>query len=216
MANNWKGIIWDWNGTLLNDTLLCVHTINGMLEKRNLPSLSVVQYKAVFSFPVKDYYRKIGFDFEAEPFEIPAREFIDAYHEGLSACRLHEKSIALLHHFQARGTRQFILSAMKQETLDLCLQEQQINHFFEQVSGLDNHYAASKLDNGQKLLANCRLKASDLVLIGDTVHDFEVAKALGCHCILIANGHQSRQILEATGVQVLDVLGQLIGHGEGI
>ena len=59
------GIIWDWNGTLLNDMELCVHTINEMLQKRNLHELSVDEYKEVFSFPVKDYYQKIGFDYGA-------------------------------------------------------------------------------------------------------------------------------------------------------
>ena len=208
---NWKGIIWDWNGTLLNDTLLCVRTINNMLEKRDLQQLSLARYKAVFSFPVKDYYQKIGFNFAAEPFEIPALEFIDSYNEGLSSCRLHENSNTLLQYFKSKGMRQFILSAMKQDTLDLCLQDHEINHFFEHVSGLDNHYAASKLENGQKLISDCNLNAGDLVLIGDTVHDFEVANALGCQCILIANGHQSREILDSTGVQVLDELGQLMG-----
>lgn len=182
-----------------------------MLEKRDLQQLSVAKYKAVFSFPVKDYYRKIGFNFAAEPFEIPALEFIDSYNEGLSSCRLHENSTALLQYFQSKGMRQFILSAMKQDALDLCIQEQQLSQFFEHVSGLDNHFAASKLENGHKLISDCNLKAADLVLIGDTVHDFEVANDLGCQCILIANGHQSREILESTGVQVLDELGQLIG-----
>lgn len=205
------GIIWDWNGTLLNDTELCVQTINEMLRKRGLQQLTVPEYKAVFSFPVKDYYQKIGFDFIAEPFEIPAREFIDNYNEQVHSCHLHEHSLTVLNHFQSFGIRQFILSAMKQDALDLCLEQQQINHFFEHVSGLDNHYAASKFENGQLLISKLSLNASELVLIGDTVHDFEVASELGCHCVLIANGHQSRQILESTGVLVIDKIGQLLG-----
>jgi phosphoglycolate phosphatase len=204
------GIIWDWNGTLLNDTELCVQTINEMLLKRNLQQLSVAEYKDVFSFPVKDYYQKIGFDFITEPFEIPAREFIDNYNGRVHSCNLHENSITVLKYFQSLGIRQFILSAMKQDALDQCLEQQQISHFFEHVSGLDNHYAASKLENGQRLISGLNLNVSELVLIGDTVHDFEVASELGCRCVLIANGHQSRQILESTGVLVIDELGQLL------
>jgi len=49
-----------------------------------------------------------------------------------------------------------------------------------------------------------------MVLIGDTVHDFEVATELGCKCVLIANGHQSCEILQSTGVLVLDRLGKLL------
>lgn len=210
MIDRIGGIIWDWNGTLLNDIDLCVHTINGMLQKRNLQKLSLDKYREVFSFPVKDYYQKIGFDFIAEPFEIPAREFIDNYNGSVQNCKLHENSINVLHYFQSVGIRQFILSAMKQDALDQCLEQQNISHYFEHVSGLDNHYAASKLANGQQLIAELNLNAGELVLIGDTVHDFEVASELGCQCVLIANGHQSRQILELTGALVIDELGQLL------
>ena len=61
-----KSIIWDWNGTLLNDAELALFSINVMLKKRLLPTLSLPEYKQVFNFPVKDYYLRIGFDFEKE------------------------------------------------------------------------------------------------------------------------------------------------------
>lgn len=210
MFDNIDGIIWDWNGTLLNDTELCVNTINEMLLKRNLQQLSITKYKDVFSFPVKDYYQKIGFDFLSEPFEIPALEFINLFNTQVNNCNLHNGAVSILNHFQSVGFRQFILSAMKQDDLDQCLQHQKISHFFEYVLGLDNHYATSKLENGKRLLTSLNIEANKLVLIGDTVHDFEVAIGLGCQCILIANGHQSRQILESTGVLVIDEICQLL------
>lgn len=211
MIDQIGGVIWDWNGTLLNDAELAVETINSMLIRRNLPQLSVDRYKQVFTFPVKEYYRKIGFDFEAEPFEIPALEFIERYNEQVKGCCLHQDSTTVLNYFQSLGIRQFILSAMQQNTLDECLNHYQINHFFDHVSGLDNHYAASKIENGHRLIAELKLDARELVLIGDTIHDYEVAAELGCQCILIANGHQSREILEGTDAWVIDHLNQLLG-----
>ena len=210
MLDKVSGIIWDWNGTLLNDIELSVETMNEMLRKRNLQQLSLSTYRNVFSFPVKDYYQKIGFDFEDEPFEIPALEFIDLYNCKVNNCSLHHHTFEVLNHFQNTGIRQFILSAMEQNALNQCLKQQQIFQYFEHVSGLDNHYAASKLENGQQLLSTFNLDVNELVLIGDTVHDFEVASNLGCQCILIANGHQSRQILESTGVMVYDKIDELI------
>lgn len=211
MIDQIGGVIWDWNGTLLNDAELAVETINSMLIRRNLPQLSVDRYKQVFTFPVKEYYRKIGFDFEAEPFEVPALEFIERYNEQVKGCCLHQDSTTVLNYFQSLGIRQFILSAMQQNTLDECLNHYQINHFFDHVSGLDNHYAASKIENGHRLIAELKLDARELVLIGDTIHDYEVAAELGCQCILIANGHQSREILEGTDAWVIDHLNQLLG-----
>ena len=61
-----NSIIWDWNGTLLNDLDLSVSTINTLLYKRELPLLKNDTYKEVFSFPVKDYYQAVGFDFMKE------------------------------------------------------------------------------------------------------------------------------------------------------
>ncbi len=58
-----RSIIWDWNGTLLNDLDLCISAINVLLGKRELPLLNRQTYKAVFSFPVKDYYKAVGFRF---------------------------------------------------------------------------------------------------------------------------------------------------------
>lgn len=210
MAETIGGIIWDWNGTLLNDIELCVQIINKMLQKRNLQKLTVDEYKEVFSFPVKDYYQKIGFDFNDEPFEIPAREYIEEYNSNVESCNLHENSVSVLNYFRSVGIRQFILSASKQDALDQCLEQQNISQYFEHISGLDNHYAASKIENGQQLISELNLNASELILIGDTVHDFEVARELGCQCVLIANGHQSKHILESTGVLVIDELNQLL------
>ena len=205
-----EGIIWDWNGTLLNDTGLSVQTINGMLLKRNLQQLSLGEYKDVFTFPVRNYYQKIGFDFDAEPFEIPALEFTQLFNNQVNNCKLHEDAVPVLKHFRSLGLRQFILSAMQQDALDQCLENQHINHYFEHVSGLDNHFAVSKLDNGQRLIAKLNLDVNKVIVIGDTVHDFEVARRLGCQCILISQGHQSRQVLEAVGVLVIDEIGQLL------
>jgi len=208
--NRIDGIIWDWNGTLLNDIELCVLTINEMLGRRKLDLLSVDDYREVFSFPVRNYYQKIGFDFKTEPFEIPALEFINRYNEQMNQCRLHQDAFRVLNHFHSQGNRQFILSAMEQNALEDCLKHQQINHFFEHVSGLDNHYAVSKMENGHRLISDWNLNPADLVLIGDTVHDYEVAVGLGCRCILVANGHQSREVLNSTGALVIDRLEQLL------
>jgi phosphoglycolate phosphatase len=209
-VSQYGGIVWDWNGTLLDDTHLAVASMNNMLGKRGLPFLSVDHYKKVFTFPVKEYYREIGFEFDREPFEIPAMEFINYYNQKVHNCSLHENTIQVLNYFKIRGISQYILSAMQQDTLDQCLKNYRINQFFEHVSGLDDHYANSKLDTGRVLLGKLHLDPGELLMVGDTVHDFEVASELGCSCILVSNGHQSHERLMGTGARVIDNLLQLM------
>jgi phosphoglycolate phosphatase len=210
MPISFDAIIWDWNGTLLDDTELCVTIMNGMLKKRDLPLLTVDSYQNIFTFPVKNYYQHIGFNFEAEPFEIPAKEFIDRYNEKVLECELHEQEKSILNHFQTNQIQQFVLSAMKQDALEKCLVSYSIDHFFEHISGLDDHYAVSKLDNGRLLFRKFNLNPDKTILIGDTVHDYEVASELRCQCVLIANGHQSKQRLESTGGLVINSLDELL------
>ena len=76
---------------------------------------------------------------------------------------------------------------------------------------MDNIYAVSKIENGHRLIADMKLDASELVLIGDTVHDFEVAVELGCQCVLIADGHQSKEVLRSSGALVIDSISELLG-----
>ena len=205
-----KNIIWDWNGTLLNDLDFCISTINTLLQKRNLPVLTRATYKEVFSFPVKKYYAAIGFNFEKEDFSVPAREFIDLYDLGVENCQLQKFAIGVLQHFKNNGKRQFVLSAMKQNMLETTLKQNQIFQFFEAVAGLNDHYAVSKIERGEQLISSQHIDKNDSVIIGDTIHDFEVAERLGISCILVADGHQSAKRLYQTGCPVIENLNQLL------
>ncbi len=196
-------VIWDWNGTLLDDIDFCVSTINSLLEKRNLARLNRELYKEVFTFPVQDYYEAIGFDFEKEQFAIPANEFMEIYTSGVNRCKLHPSSIEILSYFKTCGVRQFVLSAMKQELLEETLKHQSIFNFFEGVFGIDNNFGISKIERGKQLISELKLNVNETWIIGDTIHDFEVAEELGIKCILVADGHQSEERLLNTGVTVI-------------
>ena len=208
--NKLKSIIWDWNGTLLNDLWLCIESINILLKKRNLPVIDDRRYLEVFSFPVKDYYEKVGFDFSKEDFSIPAHEFIDLYNARVNTCKLHQLALPVLNNFKEKSIRQYVLSAMQQDMLEATLNQNTIFPYFDAVVGLDDHYAVSKIDRGKELLKNHSIEKDSACIIGDTIHDFEVATELGVSCILIADGHQSKLRLKKTGATVIDTLGDLI------
>lgn len=202
-------IIWDWNGTLLNDLDLCIDSINTLLEKRSLKLLDHASYKEVFSFPVKNYYEVIGFDFSKEDFEIPAKEFIDLYDSGVKNCPLHFSAVEILEFFRQKEYPQFVLSAMKQTMLEKTLKHNSIYPFFEGVAGLNDHYAVSKVERGKELLNEFNIDVQNTWMIGDTNHDFEVARELGIKCILVADGHQSYERLKETGAEVVGSLPEL-------
>jgi phosphoglycolate phosphatase len=199
-------IIWDWNGTLLNDIDICIESINCLLSDRELPLLTRNKYLDTFGFPVIDYYKRVGFDFQNEPFEIPARQYIEIYTSKIKDCKLHDSAVKVLTFFKEMGYRQIILSASELSILEESIDHFNIRNYFEEFTGLDNHFATSKTELGLKLFQKLEINPQKACLIGDTTHDYEVATVLGCQCILVADGHQSFSTLKETGTTVVEKL----------
>lgn len=209
-SQDYQTIIWDWNGTLLNDVDMCIHCMNQLLEPRQIPLLTKDIYRSVFTFPVQTYYEKIGIDFEKDPFDIIGHDFMDLYFAALPYCKLHKEAISVLEHFQRQGKKQFILSAMEHQALVQAMKDYKIDHFFDAVFGIDNHLAAGKIARGQQMVKYHQIQTSSTLLIGDTIHDREVAKELMVDNILISNGHQSKERLKESGAKVLMNLSNLL------
>jgi len=205
-----KAILWDWNGTLLDDTEICVSCMNRLLEKRQLSLLDKDRYREIFTFPVKDYYEKAGFDFKKEDFEIPAMEFIRLYHEDLKEADLFPCVVEVLQTFKDQGVYQAILSAMEHDSLVVSLKDKGVYDFFDRVTGIDDHYAHSKLEMGKKLINTLNFNPEEILFIGDSLHDLEVAGALDVDCILVANGHQAKERLLAKTPDVVDKLSDVL------
>ena len=209
MKSTQTTIIWDWNGTLLDDVSICLESINAMLEERRLRVLTREMYRDVFTFPVKDYYRQLGFDFEKEDWEIVAMDFMDRYFSKLTRSKLFPDALPALDFFHQRGYRQVILSAMEQQALNASVMERGIGQYFQRIVGIDNHYAAGKSVNGHAIIMEYSLAADKTWFIGDTLHDADIARELGCRCLLIAKGHQDKKRLKQAGVTVLNSLTEL-------
>jgi len=208
MAGKITHIIWDWNGTLLDDTRACVNSVNKMLADRGLAQLTVERYRDLFGFPVSDFYHKIGFVLENEDWDVMAAEF-HAMFLSDNSISLHSDARLVLDVLQGRGIRQSVLSASKQSILDAMLLEYQLTSYFEQIMGIHNLYGDSKISMGRKLIEKMEIPRSEILMIGDSLHDYEVAGDLEIECILIAQGHQSFERLSTSGVPVMHSLSEV-------
>lgn len=206
MSVRWRHVVWDWNGTLFNDAVLCVDCMNTLLKRRGLPFLTSARYQEVFDFPVIEYYRRVGFDFEKEPFELLGTEFMAEYERRKYECGLQPGAVRALEHLRDAGLSQSVLSAYRQDTLEELLRHFGVRSFFLRVIGAEDHYATGKVGQGLSWIRELNLNPSEVVLVGDTTHDFDVAQAMGTACLLIPCGNQNRARLEPCGVPVMDSL----------
>ena len=201
LPHGYRHIIWDWNGTLLDDVDFIIAVMNELLRRRGLPLLDRPRYHRVFDFPVRDYYGRLGLD--VATFDGLSVEFITGYDHGRWECRLHLAADALLRAVQEAGLTQSILSAYRQETLAEMVSHFGLSQRFIRLTGLDNIQAHGKLELGRKWLGELGLPPSAVVLIGDTLHDCDVATALGIDCLLVSHGHHPAERLHGSGRPVL-------------
>jgi phosphoglycolate phosphatase len=205
-----KVIIWDFNGTLLDDMQVCIDCMNIMLKERELPLLNLDRYRDIFTFPVRDYYLTLGFDFQKEAYEIPAHGFIDLYRKNLHFAPLQKGVVETLEYFRSKGVRQIILSAMEQDFLEETLKLKGIDGYFEQIAGINNHLAEGKLDMARELINELDVDAQNIRMVGDTLHDYEVALGSGIQCVIITHGHQSFERLKKLDCLILSSLEELV------
>lgn len=208
-----KYIIWDWNGTLLNDVDLCIDAINRLLKKEQLPILKNKEaYQKVFKFPIIEYYKDAGFDFAKRSFQDLAQEYMSYYQPRSLSCPLHEGVKDTLKTCHELGYTQVLLSASKRDFLLEQVDKYDISHYFSEILGLDNVHAYSKAEIAKDFAKRTKGNAQSMVFLGDSVHDFEVAQVAGAKSVLIANGHEHKDKLVNTGARVIDDITQFTRH----
>jgi len=203
-----KHIIWDWNGTLLDDCWLCVSAINQTLSNYDMDLIDEIEYKELFCFPVIEYYLKLGFNFNDEPFSVIGTKFIEFYNLNFHRLKLHDNVLKTLQSVLETNRTQSILSAGKQSFLTSWVHDHGISDYFIDIIGIDNHYASGKTEVGQRWMAENNYKSDDVIMVGDTVHDSEVASKIGVDCVLVDKGHVNHRRLKKTGRTVFNNLEQ--------
>lgn len=184
----YKQIIWDFNGTIYDDVGIGIESVNTLLAKRGLKTIdSLEEYKRIFRFPVKEYYKDLGFDLEKEGYESIAHEWMAEYLKNEEHAGLFEGIEALLSDIKLTGRKQYLLSTTEKGMLLNQLKRLNIYDLFDEIIGTGDIYAHSKIQAAKRWSEGRCLK--DTLLIGDTYHDYETAAALGVDFSAVTYGH---------------------------
>lgn len=189
--SNYEYIIFDFNGTILDDVDLCINILNYMLEEHGYEKVTIERYLDIFTFPIIEYYKLAGFDFNKHSFNDLSIEFINMYQQASLKCPIYDGVIDLLNKLTKLNKKIILLSASQIDNLLEQTNYFEITKYFNKILGLDNIHAKSKVDIAKKYFIENNIDLSKAIMIGDTIHDMEVANELNIDSLLIANGHQS-------------------------
>lgn len=191
MMSSWKYILWDWNGTILDDFKYNYNIINTLLASRNLPQVSVEKYRTVFCFPIKEFYKKIGFNCEPTEYYRLVADYQQAYEANINKIKITKgvyETIKMLHSLEIK---QIIFSSCNKSTVQHQLPlYNDLASYIDEIVAQDNDLADGKESLAISWGEKTKISWKDVLIIGDTYYDQEVANNLGCDCILISSGHQ--------------------------
>lgn len=205
-----KHIFFDFNGTLINDVDLCLELLNNLLKSQKKPLVDMEKYKQIFTFPIIKYYEAAGIDFNIESFDSLAIKFINEYQPKSLECGLYSCVIETLNILKNKDINLYILSASEVNNLIEQCKHYKIDKYFNKILGIDNIHAGSKVDIAKKYIKEANINVDEAIFIGDTLHDYEVAEAMGVSARLVSCGHQAVDVLKTAGVKIYKDISEIL------
>lgn len=199
-----KHIIWDWNGTLLDDSKLIIELTIHYVKKYYKQTITPEEYVKAYEHPIINTYKNLCKDFNEEVFPELAREWFESYASQSLNTSLFDDSLNVLQEFKSLGVSQSIVSALNHELLDNMINRFQLTDFFFCFDGLQNIAGESKISIALNQFSNLNIKPIESVVIGDSIHDLEVAKEIGSNCILLTGGADCEEKLRSSNNLVLN------------
>ena len=200
-------VIWDWNGTLLDDVAANMEAIDTLLAVRGLPLLkSKESYLDRFRFPIVDYYGELGFDVAPDSFRLIAEEYVRVYGELAGKIDVFTGTREVLAALSEAGVRQAIVSAAETVRLRGEVSERGIEGYFTDILGTSDNRGDGKVTVGLSFIEACGVPRDRILFVGDMKHDADVASACGCDVIAVAMGHMSKKRLVEAGIRTVDCI----------
>ncbi|MEV4707575.1 HAD hydrolase-like protein [Actinoplanes sp. NPDC049316] len=198
-------LVWDWNGTLLDDLSLVVSSTNHTFAAVGGRNVDSDEHRRRFRRPVSEFYAEIlERAITDEEFEELDRIFHDAYRMGLTTIPLAADAEAAI---KAWPGTQSLLSMWFHDELIPAVESRGLAGVFARIDG-----RPTEVDGGLKAghlarhLDQLQVAGDQAVLIGDSIDDADAAASAGALCVLYTGGFTEPARLRASGVPVADSL----------
>jgi phosphoglycolate phosphatase-like HAD superfamily hydrolase len=203
-------LVWDWNGTLLDDFTLVIQATNACLASVGGRTVTAEEHRRDFRRPIPEYYEHVlGRPVGAEEFLRLDAVFHDVYRAGMADCRLATDALAAIAAWE--GTQSLLSMYFHQELVPAV--ERLGLTLLSRVDGLrDAVGGGSKTPHLVAHLAALGLRGEDCVLIGDSIDDADAAEAVGARVVLFSGGFTDVARLSATGLPVAATLTEAVAY----
>lgn len=200
-------VCWDWNGTLLDDVDICRGVMNQVLSERERPLFSDLEsYRRSFRFPIREFYADAGI---ADHDFVPAADrYLSLLEIAMADAQLRPDARTTLAELTRLGVPQILASATVTDALQRQLHPHAITDAFDEVLSIADAHAASKAEVIEEWIGRIGVDPLEVLLVGDTNHDREIAEALGARFVHCSFGHQD--LSGELGLETIEALSEVL------
>ncbi|RJQ78649.1 HAD family hydrolase [Pseudonocardiaceae bacterium YIM PH 21723] len=201
-----KHIIWDWNGTLLDDNHAVIQAVNAVCAHFKRGTITHAEWQEIYTRPVSvSYSTLLGTELTVADWANVDRLYHQAYRALLHTCGLQRGADSALQGWRNAGGSQSLLSMFFHTELLPLVTQLGIADLFARIDGLREQTGGdTKVEYLRRHLADLGKQPDEVVLIGDITDDAEAAAQLGVDCVLVSVGAMTRRRLQTTGAPVVD------------
>lgn len=211
-------LVWDWNGTLLDDISAVIEATNAAFAELGLERITLERYRELYCVPVPRFYERLmGRLPTDDEWLVMDAAFHRHYWTRAEACGLAAGAAELLARRQQSGLTQSLLSLAPHEHLVPIVRRHGIEERFVRVDGRVGASHAGKAEHMVRHLAALEgVPVSRIVVIGDAADDAVAAAHVGARAVLYTGGSHSRASLAKAGVPVVDSLEEAVAVAEDL
>lgn len=213
----YKLAIFDWNGTLIDDSFAHLAGSNATFRAAGVPEITLERYRDTMDFPLVHFYARNGLDTDTylqKTDELNAA-FMGVYHEEQKKAPLRRHAMDVLNALLDKNITLMILSNHIQEHLEYQLAERHVHAKFKHICGNQNFTSreltrTNKMGRLQQVMEEFGYQAEEAFIIGDSLEEPDIAHHLGMTSISVTWGCFSRTRLSASPTHfIIDDLTEL-------
>lgn len=207
-----RHVVWDWNGTILDDNDAVVLAVNEVCTAFGRERIDLAFWRSIYRRPLLDCYAELlGRELSPDEWAWIDRHYHDAYRELLPITRLSVGIPDELRRWRDKGGSQSLLSMWFHDELVELVDRHGLTSLFARIDGLrvdvGGHGKAGHLIEHLTALA---VEPAEVLLVGDVLDDAAAAAAGGTRCVLVTTGVTTRAVLETSGVPVVDSVAEAL------
>lgn len=195
--SNYKLVIFDWDGTLVDSTQRIVDSMQQASREVGLPALPDAAVQNIIGLGLPEALQTLWPGIAGEQLagmtRVYARYFVSDSQVGMG---FFEGAVEFLQGLLQRGYLLAVATGKSRKGLDRMLRDLHVGHLFAATRCADETRSKPDPLMLHELLAELSVAPHEAIMIGDTTYDLDMAAAAGVAAVAMGHGaHDEQQLL---------------------